>query len=531
MGLVDCPDLKYTAVEEIPERVKNLRTTFFQQKTRPLEFRLVQLRKLYWAIKDHEGKIGEALRRDMGKSKYEAFIAEVIMLENDIVFATKNLAKWAKDEKAPDVDFMYSFMKPKIRKDPMGTVLVIGAFNFPILLTLGPVVGAIAAGNTVVVKPSERAPHSAVVIQNIIESVLDPSCVTVVQGGIPETQALLAEKWDKICFTGSAKVGRIVAKAAAPNLTPVLLELGGRNPAFITKSADLRLAARRMLWGKTLNAGQCCVSQNYILADKEIVPGLVREFEVALKEFYPKGPKLSPDFCRIIDEPSFRRIKAMIDNTDGQILVGGQMDEKELFIAPTIVQVDSVEDSLITEESFGPVIPILPVGSLDEAIKIANDVDSTPLGAYPFGTKQEVEKVLTAVRSGGASINDSFMHGSIGTLPFGGVGESGSGAYRGQNSFDAFVHRRTITTTPGWVEKVLSMRYPPYAGKFSNYVRTSALKPDFDRMGRKKFGLLDWMIWLVTLGGGANKKGAARSLAVVAVAIAIQQYSKRASKL
>jgi hypothetical protein len=266
------------------------------------------------------------------------------------------------------------------------------AFNVPFQLTIGPLVGAIAAGNTVVVKPSETSPHCAAVLQDIIEAGLDPSVVRVVQGGVPQVQALLAERWDKICFTGSATVGRIVAKAAAPNLTPVLLELGGRNPAFITKKADLRLAARRLLWGKTFNAGQICLSQNYILADKEVVDGLVAEFRKAYAEYYPNGVKESPDFCRIVNDGAFRRIKSLIDNSKGKILLGGTMDEKERFIEPTIVQVDSVDDSLMTSETFGPVITILPVNNLDEAIQIANDIDSTPLAVYPFGTKQEVEK-------------------------------------------------------------------------------------------------------------------------------------------
>lgn len=259
-------------------------------------------------------------------------------------------------------------------------------------MTLGPVIGAIAAGNTVVIKPSEAASHSAVVMQQIVEAALDPSCYTIVQGGIPETQALLAERWDKIFFTGSTNVGRIVAKAAAPHLTPVVLELGGINPAIVTKNANPRLVARRMLWGKTLNAGQVCTSQNYLLVDKAIVPAVVGEFRKAYKEFFPNGAKASPDFGRIINEAAFRRIKGMIDSTKGKILMGGTMDEKERFIEPTIVQVDSVVDSLITQESFGPIIAILPVENADEAVKIANGIMNTPLGIYPFGSKAETDK-------------------------------------------------------------------------------------------------------------------------------------------
>lgn len=271
------------------------------------------------------------------------------------------------------------------------------AFNVPFQLTLGPLIGAIAAGNTVVVKPSETSSNCAVVMQQIMEASLDPDCYTMVQGGIPETQALLAERWDKICFTGSPGVGKIIAKAAAPTLTPVLLELGGRNPAFITKNANLRLAARRLVWGKTFNAGQICTSQNYVLADKSVIPELVAQFKLALQEYYPNGAKNSPDYCCMINEGAFHRVKSLIDSSDGKILVGGQMDEKERFIEPTIVQVESVEDALMKNETFGPVITILPVNNLDEAIQIANDVDSTPLGVYPFGTKQEVEKGMHSV--------------------------------------------------------------------------------------------------------------------------------------
>lgn len=261
-------------------------------------------------------------------------------------------------------------------------------------MTLGPVIGAIAAGNTVVIKPSEKASNCAVVLQQIIEAALDPSAYTIVQGAIPETQALLAERWDKIFFTGSANVGRIIAKAAAPNLTPIVLELGGINPAIISKNADPRLVARRLFWPKLMNAGQLCTSQNYLLVERPLVDAVVEEFKKVYKEFYPQGAKGSADFSHIIDDASFHRIKGMIDNTKGKIVMGGSMDEKERFIEPTVVVVDSPEDSMITQESFGPLIPILPVDSIEQAVQIANGVQSTPLGLYPFGSKAEVEKSM-----------------------------------------------------------------------------------------------------------------------------------------
>ncbi|OAL63160.1 aldehyde dehydrogenase [Trichophyton rubrum] len=531
MASTALPTLQYTPVEEIPSRVKNVRATFFEHKTRPIEFRIQQLRKLYWAIKDREQLVTAALKQDLNRPEYEAYVGEIVSTLNDIIFITKNLPKWAKDEKAADIDLTFSLMKPTIRKDPLGCVLIIGAFNFPFVLTLGPLLGAIAAGNTVVVKPSEVSPHCAAVIQEIIEAALDPTCVSVVQGSVPETKALLDERWDKICFTGSARVGRIVAQAAAPKLTPVLLELGGRNPAFVTKRADLRLVARRLLWGKTFNAGQICISQNYILVDREVVDQLVVEFERAIKEYYPNGAKASPDYSRIINEGAFQRIKQMVDNTKGKILLGGSMDEKEKFIEPTVVLVDSTEDSLITEESFGPIITLLPVSNLDEAIRIANDVDGTPLALYPFGSKEETAKVLSSVRSGGASVNDSYMHVSVANLPFGGVGESGTGCYHGRSSFDAFTHQRSITSTPGWVERILSIRYPPYIGKLGKYKAASLKSPNFNRAGERTYGLLEWITWFITFGKGPNRSGAARATAAALVAIAIYHYTNRGPKL
>ncbi|KAL4798740.1 Aldehyde/histidinol dehydrogenase [Aspergillus venezuelensis] len=528
MGAIDIPELQYTPIDEIQDRVARVKKTFLEHKTRDVEFRLVQLRKLYWAIKDHEAEIVEALRIDLGKPQFETEVGESVWLENDIVFISKHLHQWVKDEKAPDIDLTFKFMNPKIRKDPLGTVLVIGAFNFPFQLTLGPVLGAIAAGNTVVIKPSENAPKSAVVMQKIIEAALDPSCYTFVQGAIPETQALLSERWDKIFFTGGANVGRIIAKAAAPHLTPVVLELGGINPAIVSKSANPRLVARRMLWGKLMNAGQVCTSQNYLLVDRTIVPAVVEEFKKAYNEFYPQGAKASPDYSRIVNEASFRRLKGMIDNTKGKILMGGTMDEKDLFIEPTLVQVESPDDSMLVQESFGPLIPILPVDDLDQAINIANSIQSTPLGLYPFGSKVDTERILSQTRSGGVSVNDAALH--IPTLPFGGVGESGYGAYRGRSSFDVFVHRRPITSSPGWLESLLAIRYPPYDGKLAKFKSASLVKPDFDREGRKV--RLGWLRAIFTLGSGSLAGGAGRAGVVAAVAYLVMKIlEKRASKL
>jgi beta-apo-4'-carotenal oxygenase len=271
-------------------------------------------------------------------------------------------------------------------------------------LTFGPVIGAIAAGNTVVIKPSEIAPRSAAVIQQIVETSLDPSCYTVIQGGIPETKELLAQHWDKIFFTGSAKVGRIVATAAASHLTPTVLELGGVNPAIISKNANPRLVVRRMLWGKILNAGQTCTSQNYLLVERPILSAVVEEFKMAYKEFYPYGAKGSPDYARIINKAAFDRLRALLDECSGTILMGGDMDEGDLFVEPTLIQIHSPNDPILSNETFGPIIPILRVEHLDEAVEIANEIQNTPLGLYPFGTKAEIERGRFIERSLHSSI-------------------------------------------------------------------------------------------------------------------------------
>lgn len=402
------------------------------------------------------------------------------------------------------------------------------AYNFPVQLSLGPLVGAIAAGCAVVLKPSENAPFTAAVMQHVIESSIDPSAFAVVQGGIPESTALLECKWDKIFYTGGGGVGTIIAKKAAETLTPVTLELGGRNPAIVTKNADPRLAARRLLWAKLHNAGQVCISQNYIIVDKEILPLLIGELRTAINEFYPKGMKDSEDYGRIVNDRQFQRLKKMLDSSNGKIVIGGTMDEASKYLEITVVVVSSTTDSLITEESFGPLIPILGVSNLDEAIRIANEVDSTPLGLYAFGSTADTDKIISQTRSGGASINDGFFHGSIPTLEFGGVGNSGQGSYRGKASFDCFSHRRAITYTPSWAESLLAIRYPPYAGKMKQFKFMNELKPNFDRAGVVKRNLFTMLLSLV---GKFAALGFKNWVAVLVAIFSLRQWGNRQSML
>lgn len=520
----DLPPFEHTPIEDVKPSHERVLNKFHTHTTRPLEYRLKQLRSFYWGLKDAEPAMTEALRLDLGKSAMESFITEVGWVLNDILFMEKNLKRFMADEKAEDTGLMNMAMSPKIRKDPLGAVLVIGAYNFPVQLSLGPLVGAIAAGCTAVLKPSENSPHSARIMQHIVESSLDPDAYRVVQGAIPETTALLDCKWDKIFYTGGAGVGKIIARKAAETLTPVTLELGGRNPAIVTKNADPRLAARRLVWAKLMNAGQVCVSQNYIIVDREVMPIFLQHVRTTLKQFQPRGAEGNEDYGKIVNERQWSRLKAMLDNTRGKVLIGGSTDRATLFFEPTVVEVTSPDDSLLVDESFGPLIPVIAVDGLDDAIRVANHVHQTPLGIYPFGTKAETDKVLRQTRSGGASVNDGFFHASIPTLAFGGVGDSGTGAYRGRASFETFTHRRSITSTPAWMESLLAVRYPPYSpAKFKQFKSMAEQNPGFDRNGNPKHSL----VWLLL---GLGSKGATGAGVRWAIVLAIVAYAMRMAR-
>jgi beta-apo-4'-carotenal oxygenase len=396
------------------------------------------------------------------------------------------------------------------------------AYNFPVQLALGPFIGAIAAGNTGILKPSEVASHTAAVLESIVTKALDPTAYGVVQGAIPETTSLLDQKWDKIFYTGNTAVGTIIAKKAAETLTPVVLELGGMNPAIVARNADPRLAARRLIWGKTHNAGQICLSENYILIDKDVYPTFLVEWKAAMQEFYPQGQKASADYGRIVNDRHFERIKGLLDNTKGEIITGGQTDAKDRFIETTLVKVDSIEDPIMKTEIFGPLLPVMLVDNLDEAIAISRKISDTSLAIYPFGDSAETGKVLSMTRSGGASVNDAFFHGAIPTLAFGGVGNSGQGAYRGKSSFDAFTHRRSVTTTPGWIEMLIKARYPPYTASNLKMLQTSqGLKPNFGRDGKVKVGLLSYVL---SLGGGSTKAVLVKYLLAIFAAVGVRAF-------
>ncbi|KAI1631156.1 aldehyde dehydrogenase [Biscogniauxia mediterranea] len=523
---IDIPAYEATPLDDIPKIAATLRESFQSQKTKDVEWRLVQLRKLWWGINDYSERFQAALKKDLGKAWHEAVFSEISHTTSDLQLTLKKLKTWVKDDKDLDYPLSFAPLRPRIKKEPLGTVLIIGPYNFPMMLNLAPFVGAIAAGCTAIIKPSEHAPSVAMVMKDMVEQYLDPTCFAVVNGAVPETTALLDEKWDKIFYTGGSAVARIISRKAAEHLTPVTLELGGRNPAFVTPAADLRLAARRLMWGKTLSAGQVCMSHNYVLAHRSVVDGFVDALNATTREFYPQGAQASPDYARIINERQFDRMQKMLDTTRGKVVMGGETDRDDLFIAPTAVLVDSVDDPMMQEESFGPIWSILPYDDLDEAIKVANSVDSTPLSVVTFGSKSENEKILNRITSGGATINDSYMHGAVSTLPFGGVGESGTGSYHGRASFDCFTHRRTVVETPAWMEPLLRSRYPPHSPfDFKLFVWLQSMEPDFDREGRPLRGLEYWLRMVLSLGGASAKGALLRWGAVAAAGLgALFQY-------
>ncbi|KAK2068557.1 hypothetical protein P8C59_003190 [Phyllachora maydis] len=499
---VSIPEFQTTAHDAIPAVYQAALATFRTNKTKDVEWRRVQLRRLYWALVDYEPALLEALYRDLHKSQAESRLTEVEYVKGECLFLLKQLDRLVRDDAlgVPDVPLPFKPMNVRIRKEPLGTVLVIGPYNYPLMLLLSPLLGAIAAGCTAVLKPSELAPATAMVVTDLLAARLDRAAFAVVNGAVAETTALLGHKWDKIFFTGSAAVGTIVARKAAETLTPVCLELGGRNPAFVTRNAHLALAARRLLWGKTLNAGQVCMSANYILVDRAVVDSFIHFLHAAYRDMFPHGAKASPDLVRIVNARHFARIKKILDTTRGRIVLGGQVDEADLFIEPTAVLVDSPDDPAMAEETFGPVWSIYPYDTLEQAIEIANGVHRTPLGLYSFGTKAENEKVLGSTTSGGASLNDAYMHGSINTVPFGGVGDSGWGAYHGKASFDTFTHFRTVAETPAWAEVLLRVRYIPYNTRLIDMFAKGNSNPGFDRNGQVVRGLGYWAGLLLGLG-------------------------------
>ena len=440
-------DSKELTVDEIKVILDKQNKYFDSQATKNIDFRIKQLKKLKDGMKKYEDKINEALYIDLGKHKNEAYMTEVGLVYNTITHIIKNLKKWAKPERKK-TPFYLMPSKSFVISEPYGTVLVIAPYNYPVELLLEPLAGAIAAGNTAVIKPSEMAPNVSKVIKEMIDEIFEEDYIKCIEGGIETNTSLLNNKFDYIFFTGSPTVGKIVMEAAAKNLTPVTLELGGKSPVIVDDSANIKEAAKRIIWGKTLNAGQTCVAPDYLMVNKKVKDQLLNEMKKAIYEFFGDNIEESNSFGRIINDKHFNRIRGLIEKDKEGIVFGGKYNEEKRYIEPTIIEVSSFKAETMSEEIFGPVLPVLSYENLDNAISEIKKL-SKPLALYLFTTRKDVEqKVLGEISSGGACINDTITHLANSNIPFGGVGNSGMGSYHGKDTFTTFSHRKSVLKKP-----------------------------------------------------------------------------------
>lgn len=450
------------------DAVKHARVAFDQGITRPIAWRIAQLRAMATMLRQHEQAFAEALASDLGKSNFEAWMTEIGFLAADIEHQIKHVAGWAKPRRSR-VPLAHQPGRAWIQPEPLGVVLVIAPWNYPLQLTLLPIAAAIAAGNAVVAKPSEIAPATSAAIARLVPEYLDANAIQIVEGGIPETTSLLAERFDHILYTGNGKVARVVARAAAEHLTPMTLELGGKSPVVVAKDANIAVAARRIAMGKFLNAGQTCVAPDYILVERGVQQELVDALSATITKFYGDA-RTSADYGRIVNGAHFNRIAALMSSEGaGTIVIGGDVDSEARYIAPTLLVDSDPRSAIMQEEIFGPLLPIISVDNVAEAVRFINDRDK-PLALYVFTEDSTTaEHVLATTSAGGSCINSTVMHIAMPELPFGGVGESGMGAYHGQAGFDTFSHLRGVYSKPTKVDPTLA--YPPYGSTKQRIIR------------------------------------------------------------
>ncbi len=447
---------------------KSLRATFDSGRTRPLAWRKEQLAGLRRMMEEGEDELLDALRLDLGRPKVEAFAADIGHTKQELRHMAKHVERWMKPTKV-HMPLLVAPAKGWIVPEPLGVALVIAPWNYPIQLLIEPVGAALAAGNCVLAKPSELAPACSAAMARLLPRYVDPEAVTVVEGGVDETTALLAERWDHIFFTGSTAVGHVVAEAAAKHLTPTVLELGGKSPTYVHASADLDVAARRIAWGKFLNAGQTCIAPDYVLVDHQIKDALVDKLARQIGDFYGADPKASKSFGRIVNQRHLDRLNALLDKGAGTVAVGGQVDAADRFVAPTVTVEPSPDSPVMQEEIFGPILPVLGVDG-PAAAKAFIGARPKPLALYVFASEDDVvDDIVGGTSSGGVCINQTLMHLLPPDLPFGGVGDSGMGAYHGRTGFDVFSHRKSVLRKP--TRPDLKMLYPPYKARIEKLVR------------------------------------------------------------
>ena len=442
-----------------------VRSVFNTGRTRSVQWREEQLRAIERMCEEREGEISDALTQDLGRSTFEAWLGDIASTKAEAVFARKNFRKWMKPRRQ-SLPLAQMPGRAWVQYDPLGVVLVIGPWNYPFFLCMSPVVAAIAAGNAVVLKPSELAPATSELMARLIPLYLDREAVRVVEGAADVTQDLMSQGFDHALFTGGTEIGRKIMAAAAPTLTPVTLELGGKSPVLVLPDADLDVTARRIAWTKLLNSGQTCIAPDYILADRSIAKELTDKIVATIAKFRAdqKDPSL-----RIVNERQFDRLVSILSATEGTVVTGGGSDRATLSIEPTVVVDPAPDDAVMADEIFGPILPIITVGSTDEAVAFVN-ARPKPLALYVFtASQQKGRDLVDRMPSGGAVINHIAMHCLVPQLPFGGVGASGMGAYHGQWGFEALSHRRAVLSKPAKPDP--SLLYPPYTDRAMKILR------------------------------------------------------------
>ena len=435
-----------------------LRAHFVTGATKSLSWRLSQLDALEHFLQEREQDIIDAVRADLGKPETEAFGSEIGFPLSELRLTRKKLASWMKPQRVGS-SLLSAQGRSYVYREPLGVTLIIGAWNYPLHLLVVPLIGAVAAGNCVVLKPSEVAPNVSALVAKWVPMYLDPKAIRVVQGGVPEATALLRERWDHIFYTGNGNVGRIVLEAAAKHLTPVTLELGGKSPCIVDETADLDTAAKRIVYGKFYNAGQTCLAPDYVLVHERVHDALVNRMASTIREFYGDDPQQSADFARIVSEQQHDRLTRLLGS--GEVVAGGQADRSDRYIAPTILKNVPEDAPIMQEEVFGPILPVISVPGVGAAVSYVAQRPK-PLALYVFSRDKDAqERILAETSAGGTTINHVLFHATVPELPFGGVGESGMGSYHGRHSFETFSHQRSVLRKP--IVGDPPVFYPPYS--------------------------------------------------------------------
>jgi aldehyde dehydrogenase (NAD+) len=448
-------------INDIPSVIKAQRDFFNSYKTRDLGFRIEQLKTLRKAILAYEDRLYEAFRTDLGKSKFEVYETELGLVLEEAGRHINKLHQWAKPVKTSTNQLLHLLSKSRIIAEPYGTVLIIAPWNYPFQLLINPLVGAISAGNCAALKPSELTPAVARVMEEMITEYFDPRYISVFNGEVELSKALLNEKWDLIFFTGSPAVGRFVMEAAARNLSPVVLELGGKSPCIVDADANLQVAASRIAWGKFLNAGQTCIAPDYLFVHSSVKEEFLKLMSSKITRYYGANPKESKDYTRIVNESKTQRLASFL--ACGAVISGGEVNIHDRYISPTIIDGVKRGDTVMQEEIFGPILPVMEFVDLEEVITFINS-NPKPLALYYFSEdRAKQDEVLGKTSSGGACINDVITHVANANIPFGGVGNSGMGKYHGRFSFDTFSHHRSVLSKSTRID--IPVRYPPYKGK------------------------------------------------------------------